>query len=268
MDFRAYLKRINFKGEISPTLKVLQKLQKSHLLKVPFENLDIHYGIPIELNLDKIYDKIVLKKRGGFCYELNGLFYELLSWIGFNVKRISARVYDKEKGYGQEYDHMAMIVNIDGTNYLTDVGFGEFTFAPLKLELEKIQEDERGSFVFDQYDEGYFRVNKIENDEWAPEYIFKNIPRSFQDFSSMCLFHQTSPKSHFTQKKLITLPTIEGRITLTSQQLKKSSIQTIREIKVKDDTEFESALKDYFHLDATSFLKNNKGQIQSRTFSK
>ena len=97
MNLEAYLKRINYSGDLTPSITILKQLQKTHLLNVPFENLDIHYGHPIELDLDKIYHKIVVRKRGGFCYELNGLFQNMLNIIGFDSKIISARVYDNKK---------------------------------------------------------------------------------------------------------------------------------------------------------------------------
>jgi len=144
MDQRKYLARFNYKGKVEPTLEVLKDLQKSHLLRVPFENLDIHFNRKIELDIEWIYQKIVEQGRGGFCYELNGLFYELLKSIGFQVKRISARPYESNKDFGKEYDHLAIIVRIQDLEYLTDVGFGEFVFHPLIVELDEAQQDQRG----------------------------------------------------------------------------------------------------------------------------
>ena len=95
MDKGKYLDRIKYSGGLEPSLDLLKKLQKNHLLNIPFENLDIHFKVAIKLNIDRIYEKIVQNNRGGFCYEINGLFYELLRSIGFKAKRISARVYNK-----------------------------------------------------------------------------------------------------------------------------------------------------------------------------
>ncbi len=147
MNTSDYLKRINYTGPLTPNLEVLNKLQKAHLLAVPFENLDIHYGHVIDLKVDRSFNKVVKSKRGGFCYELNSLFHELLVQLGFQTKRISARVYDEQKGYGKEYDHMALVVTIDGMEYLADVGFGEFTFHSLKMVQGAMQKDERGDHV-------------------------------------------------------------------------------------------------------------------------
>jgi N-hydroxyarylamine O-acetyltransferase len=243
-----YLKRIKYSGNIEPNLNTLKRLQRHHLLNVPFENLDIHYSIPIELSIEKFFNKIINENRGGFCYELNGLFYELLKDLGFDVKMVSARVFDQNKGYGKEYDHLAIIVKINADEYLTDVGFGEFTFEPLKLEMGTIQNDERGDYKISKYENGYLRVSKIENDKKTPEYIFKNKKRKLKEFDEMCNYHQTSPNSHFTSKRLITIPTDDGRITITGNKLKIKEFELTTEIVLENETEFEKELWNKFRI--------------------
>ncbi len=222
MSILNYLNRINYTGEVLPSFAVLKELQRAHLLHVPFENLDIHYGIPIILDINKIYDKIVINKRGGFCYELNSLFCSLLKNIGFDAKLISAKVYNQDKeSYGKEYDHMAVLVNINQNNYLVDVGFGEFCFYPLKITPNDIQSDPRGKYRIEKYNEDYYKVIKIERkSSCTPQYIFTLLERRIEEFEGMCQFHQTSPDSHFTHKKLITGPVENGRITLSDNSLK------------------------------------------------
>jgi len=149
---RKYLERINYRDEIDHSADVLTKLQHSHLLNVPFENLDIHLERRIELS--NSYDKIVNHKRGGFCYELNGTFFQLLKIIGFDVKLISARVPNKDMGFGPEFDHMAIIATIHDAKYLVDVGFGDFTYSPLKIEVNVFQNDSAGVFMIKQHDNG------------------------------------------------------------------------------------------------------------------
>lgn len=248
MDKEKYLDRIKYSGKSKPNLDLLKKLQKQHLLNVPFENLDIHYNIPIELNIDRIYKKIVLNNRGGFCYELNGLFFELLLALNFEAKRISARVYSQEKEYGEEFDHFAIIVKIDGEEYLSDVGFGDFTFEPLKIDIGKIQNDECGTYLIDKYDEKYFRVNKVENGKITPEYIFQKEKKDFNDYQEMCKYHQTSPDSHFTQKRLISLPTTNGRITITGNKLKITESGSTTESEIKNEIEFRQHLRNLFNI--------------------
>ncbi len=218
MDVEQYLKRINCTGTVSPTFECLVKLQQQHLLNVPFENLDIHNNTRIDL--DNLFDKIVVRKRGGFCYELNKLFCDLLKKIGFDVKIISARVYS-EGTYSPEYDHMALLVQLVNERYLVDVGFGEFAFNPISLIIDKEVNDPRGIFRINNVDDVCLVVEKRGDDrKFIPEYLFSEKERQLEEFYGMCDYHQTNPASHFMQKTICSLPTKTGRITLTGNKLK------------------------------------------------
>lgn len=247
MDWRKYLQRIHYAGDITPGVDVLRNLQRNHLLHVPFENLDIHFGRPLSLKTVDLFNKIVLHKRGGFCYELNGLFFELLHALGFGVRRISARVFD-QGNYGREFDHLALIVDLPEARYLCDVGFGEFAREPLKMDLDRMQSDPGGDYLIDRFDEQSFRVSRMDAGIPIPQYIFKDEPRSMIDFESMCLYHQSSPQSHFTRQQLITLMTETGRVTLSGNLLKITSGKDVIEIPLGDQTTFEQMLQEYFGL--------------------
>lgn len=220
MDINKYLDRIGFFTTIKATKETLFLLQQKHLLSIPFENLDIHYGIKIELELQNIFEKVIVNRRGGFCYELNSLFNELLKAIGFNSFLISGRVYVENDTYGQEFDHMAIIVRLENKSYLVDVGFGKFSFEPLEIIIDFFQTDEYGTFVIDKHSEDYYRVNKIENSKKIPEYIFKLKERKVSEFAEMCNYHQSNQESHFTKNKVISLAKPNGRITLTNTTYK------------------------------------------------
>src|SRR6476660_7309603 len=112
MDVQAYLRRINYHGEQAPTAAVLRDLHRAHLLAVPFENLDIHLGRPIVLDQAALFDKIVRRRRGGFCYELNGLFGLMLRQLGFDVTLLAAGVARADGGFGPEFDHLTLLVRI------------------------------------------------------------------------------------------------------------------------------------------------------------
>ncbi len=126
MDVDKYLERINYKGPLLPDLKTLQGLHLAHLQSVPFENLDIRLKRTLRITEEAIWDKIVVNKRGGFCYELNGLFAWLLKQIGFDVTYLNARVFDREGNLGMDFDHLALLVQAPGQpeRWLADVGFG------------------------------------------------------------------------------------------------------------------------------------------------
>ena len=124
VDATAYLKRINYRGPLAPTAETLRRLQVAHLLSVPFENLSIHTGEPIVLDDDALFEKIVVRRRGGFCYELNGLFAALLRALGFHVEMLSAGVVSQAGEFGPEFDHMTLLVSL-AERWLADVGFGD-----------------------------------------------------------------------------------------------------------------------------------------------
>jgi len=247
-DFSKYADRIKYSGPLTPTLEVLTNLQKAHLYAVPFENLDIHYGYPIELNYDDFQRKIVVNNRGGFCYELNGLFYELLASVGFNVKRISARPYSNDRGYGPEFDHMAIITTIKNKDYLVDVGFGVFAQSPIKIEMGGIHMDKEGGFSINKYDDKTLQVGRKQSTNWIPEYLFTLKERSLEEFKDMCRYHQTSPKSHFTQGRICSIPTIQGRTTLTDTKLKINAEGQISEMTIKDEKQFQELLWEHFGM--------------------
>ncbi len=175
MNVEKYLDRIGLNNHlINANFKNLTLLQRQHLLNIPFENLDIHWNNLIELNVSNFYEKIVDRKRGGFCYELNGLFCELLKEIGYKCKIVSARVNDGKGGFGEEYDHLAILAEVGSKEYLVDVGFGDFTAEPLIFELDSEQKDRNGIFSIRNFDDEYFEVVKKNENEWQSEYIFKN----------------------------------------------------------------------------------------------
>jgi len=249
IDLNRYLSRLNLIKSQSDDLDTLTLLQKHHLLNIPFENLDIHSGIPIIMNVDNFYKKIIINNRGGFCYELNGLFNELLKAVGYKTYLVSARVFDTAEKYGDEFDHLAIIVLLNNEKWLTDVGFGEFAFSPLKIDTGIEQKDKRGIFRINQFDEEYYIVQKQIPSGWKNEYLFSMIPRNISEFSEKCYYHQTSPDSHFTQKKLCSIPTPTGRITLTDKSLKITNNESVEEIEIKNDEQFYQLLKEYFDIE-------------------
>src|SRR5918995_2554428 len=111
MDVDAYLERIDYRGPLAPTAETLRRLHVAHLLAVPFENLSIHAGEPVVLDDEALFEKIVARRRGGFCYELNGLFAWLLRALGFRVTMLSARVVNRGV-VGPEYDHLTLQVDL------------------------------------------------------------------------------------------------------------------------------------------------------------
>src|SRR5215469_11813025 len=143
----AYLERIGLSSPVAADGPGLRELHRAHLLTVPFENLSIHLGEPISLDQDDLIAKVVSQRRGGFCYELNGAFALLLEAMGAKVRRVSAKVYGGT-GLGPPFDHLALIVTAaDGSGpWLADVGFGNNSMCPLRLDDRGEQPDPGGTF--------------------------------------------------------------------------------------------------------------------------
>lgn len=250
MNKNEYLHRIGIEeSDIEPNLENLKFLQRQHLLRVPFENLDIHWKRPINLNNKRFYEKIVGEKRGGFCYELNGLFFELLGEIGFQNKMVSAKVSKGNGEFGAEYDHMAILTEIQDNKYLVDIGFGDFTAEPLEFALENEQKDRNGVFSIRKYDDKYFEAVKKDGNNWKSEYIFIVTPRKLKEFAGMCHYQQTSPDSHFTQGKVCSLMTENGRKTLTDRKFIETKKGHKIERKFDSDEEFNRILANEFQIE-------------------
>jgi N-hydroxyarylamine O-acetyltransferase len=249
MNIEKYLQRIVIENaETKRNLETLKFLQKQNLLNIPFENLDIHWQRPIFLDNERFFQKVVERGRGGFCYELNGLFYKFLEELGYKSKIVSARVSNGKGDFGAEYDHLAILTKIEEEEYLVDVGFGDFTAEPLKFELNIEQEDKNGIYRITKYNEEYFEVAKKEVGVWYSEYIFKDKIRDLTEFAEMCNFHQTSPESHFTKGKVCSLMTETGRKTLTDKKFIQTQNGEKTEFDITLDEDFDKILKREFSI--------------------
>ncbi|HYH86647.1 MAG TPA: arylamine N-acetyltransferase, partial [Pyrinomonadaceae bacterium] len=217
MNVESYLERINYQGSLEPTAETLRALQVAHLLAVPFENLSIHAGQPIVLEDDALFGKIVERRRGGFCYEANGLFAALLRALGFDVQMLSAGVADAEGGFGPDFDHMTLMVTLE-RRWLADVGFGDSFLEPLLLDERGEQAQGRRAYRIAQDGAHLILMQRDEGDEWKPQYRFTLQPHVYADYAEMCRYHQTSPQSHFTKARVCSRATVEGRVTLSGMR--------------------------------------------------
>jgi len=254
MDIRAYLKRIYYDGVIYTDLPTLHSLQQHHVFGIPFETLDIHNHIPIILQLDSLYQKVVLDRRGGYCYELNTLFHRLLAISGFKVHMVAGRLLHGH-GYGREFEHMALIVELEGKKWLVDVGYGDFSLRPLAVEPGAIQSDGRTFYqIVDKiYVDGkeYLGVAKWNDSKqtFKIEYIFTLTPRNLHEFAEMNHFHQTSRESHFARSLICSLPTPEGRISIINNKLIRTSNGNKQVKQIVDEDHRDKILEKYFHMD-------------------
>ena len=247
MDVEAYLQRIEYGGPRQPSAACLRGLHRQHLFTVPFENLDIPLRNTISLDLAQLYDKIVMCRRGGFCYELNGLFCELLTAMGFQARMLSARVHRDDSTFGPEFDHMLLKVELD-ESWLADVGFGESFVNPIVFRAGGTDDVNGQRYsVVSSGDE--WQLLRAEEDGWIPQYSFRDVPHRLSDYAGMCLFHQTSPDSHFTKSWTCSKATPEGRITLANMRLIVTRGGNREESLLSTEAEVRGCLRDEFGIE-------------------
>ena len=251
MNVATYLERIGYHGPLEPTAETLRRLHLAHLYSVPFENLSIHWGEPIQLDDEALFEKIVTRRRGGFCYELNGLFAALLRALGFDVAMLSAGVGRATGDYSPDFDHMALRVNLED-RWLADVGFGDSFREPLRLDERGEQMEGDLAYRIEETGDGRLVLSRREEGgPWKPQYRFGLEPHVFADYAEMCHFHQTSPQSHFTQNRICSLATPDGRVTLSGMKLitTRGGEKQEREL---DEKEYAEALREIFGIGAPS----------------
>ena len=249
MDLKEYLLRIGTDKIQKPSLEFLSDLQEKHLYSIPFEDLDIPDRAEIILDLERIYSKIIPTKRGGFCYELNGLFHWLLTQLGFKVDMLSARVYNNQKNeFGPEFDHMALLVHLD-KEYLTDVGFGDSFRQPIEIPSGETK-DVSGHYRINSNNKTY-ELQRFENGEWEPQYSFTTKTQKFSDFNDLCCFQQNDPSSHFRTRMVCTIATQEGRITLGNNSLTITKNGNKSKTEFSSEKEFLRLLKKHFGIELT-----------------
>jgi N-hydroxyarylamine O-acetyltransferase len=248
MNIEKYLARIGIDEIKPPSFDFLTELQNAHLLSIPFEDLDIPERDKIILDLERIYQKIIPTKRGGFCYELNGLFHWLLTQLGFKVDMLSARVFNHErKDLGPEFDHMTLLVHLE-KDYLVDVGFGDSFRMPLEFPNGD-QRDVSGHYKISSIGKDEFDLRRKENYEWCLQYKFSSTPHTIKDFEEMCEYQQSFPESIFRNRMLCTIATQSGRITLSNSSLTITDNGTKTKTEVKEQRQFNQLLKKYFQIE-------------------
>lgn len=251
MNIKEYLARINFSEHVRADSKTLHALQLAHMRSIPFENLDIGLGRRIKLDLPSIWQKIIVDGRGGFCYELNGLFAWLLQKIGFEVTYLNARDYhEKDDCFGIDFDHLTLLVKApnESTRWLTDVGWGDTFFHPLDIDNPNEQIQGLRGYWVKQFKDGYIIWQRNYDGSQERQYFFDLIPHHFPDeYLETCEYHQTSPNSIFTKNRIISRLTENGRISLDNNALILTS-DGKREIKEIPEDKWNDLLKEHFNI--------------------
>jgi N-hydroxyarylamine O-acetyltransferase len=261
IDVDAYFRRVGYEGGRAPTLETLRALHRLHPQAIPFENLDPLLGRPVKLDPTSLERKLVREGRGGYCYEQNLLYREVLQALGFAVTGLAARVlWNVPGGVVMPRTHMLLLVEIDGATHVADVGFGGQTLTgPLRLEPDFEQATPHEPFRLVRSGEQFVMQSKI-REAWVSLYQFDLQEQLPPDYEVSNWYVSTHPQSIFVNSLLAGRATPDRRYALWNNQLAvhhlnggtdKRTLATAAEIREALETEFGLTLPDARELDAT-----------------
>ena len=228
----AYLARVGYEGFLEPAFATLTALHRAHLQTIPYENLDIHLGRPLVLDEAKIFEKLVLERRGGWCFEMNALFARVLCELGFEVTLLGAAVNRVRLGTRADLNHLVLLVTLEQP-YLADVGFGDGFLEPLPLKEGRYRQG-FSKFGLSRSGEVWTFHNHAHGA--APGFEFDLVPRRLEDFAGQCHTLQTSPESGFVQVTVCQRFKGESHLSLrgaTLQTVTRRGVQT-RVVETRD----------------------------------
>jgi N-hydroxyarylamine O-acetyltransferase len=240
-DAGAYLDRIAYSGPTEPTAETLAALHRAHMLAVPFENLDLHLGRRNVLDPEHVFDKVVRRGRGGWCFELNGLFALLLEHLGYTVTRCAAAVVLSDPPT-PDFAHLTLRVDLDEP-WIADVGFGDSFTTPLRLADPGDQLRDGLAYRLERSDG---RIALLQ--EGTPQYDFTLTPRRMPEFQGMCDALQTPP-GHFTDAPICSLLTKDGRVSLAGMRLITTTSAGRAERELADEADRAAVLRETFGVD-------------------
>ncbi len=252
LDALAYLARIGLPAVLpAPTAKTLAAVQKAHLYTVPYENLDILAGKPLSLKTEDLFDKIVTRNRGGYCFELNELFGWLLRQIGYRVTDYFARFLKGEEGIPMRRHHVLRVEGgeLDGA-YIADVGVGTGspTFPPRLAEGgEQMLDGKPYRFVRDGF-LGWV-LEELYHGAWSPVYSFTEEPQLPVDFIAASFYCEKSPDSIFNKDAMISLRVESGRRTLDGDAFRHFRGEEVTVTKAEDEGRRRELLRTWFALE-------------------
>ena len=248
MNTSDYLHRIGFDGPVQPDLPTLTGVLQAHVCTVPFENLDVQLGRPLTTSVENAYAKIVENRRGGWCYEQNGLLGWMLADIGFDVTRVAAAVMRQDRGDIASANHLCLLVGMpgDAEPYLVDAGFGGSLFEPIRLNAgEYLQPPYR--LGLQMLDDGYWRFWE-DNGEGAFSFDFLAETGDESELSGRCEFLQTDPSSGFVQNLVAQRRTPHSHKTLRGRVLTVVGGKAGEPRILQSDEELVEVLADDFDL--------------------
>lgn len=247
-DLHAYLARIGFTGATRPTLATLAELHHAHVCAIPFENLDVLLDRPVHLETEAIQEKLVVARRGGYCYEQNALFLLALQQMGFDARGLAARVVIAQPPSVPPRTHMLLLVQLEEAFWIADVGFGGPTLsAPIRLLADQVQSTPHGDYQLQSLGEEWL-LCKRRHTEWLPLYRFDLVTQYPSDYLMANHFVSTWPHSHFRHHLLAAryLPD-GGQLSLENRRFSRYGTQPERRT-LDDLRALYQLLQDEFRL--------------------
>jgi N-hydroxyarylamine O-acetyltransferase len=248
MRLEDYLRRIGWSGAATPTVETLGELLRAHNHAVPFENLDVQLGNALTTRVEDAYDKIVNRRRGGWCYEQNGLFGWALSELGFDVRRIAASVMRAARGPISHANHLALGVSVPGDDapWLVDAGFGGSLLQPIRLR-EGTYRHAPFTVGLRRLDDGYWQFwESLGDGEFS--FDFEDVPADEQAMSERCRFLQTSPESGFVRNLVCQLRRPNAHVVLRGRVFAVVTSDGRQERLLGSADELVAVLRDEFGL--------------------
>ena len=246
-----YLERIGHDGPVGPDIATVAALMRRQLFTVPFENLDVQAGIGVSLVPEDIAEKILARGRGGYCYEVNGLFAMALQALGVPYRFVAARpmFYPVKR----PKTHMALVVHASGADWLCDLGFGSYGIrAPMSLaDLDRQVPQDMDSFMLSRTDNGEYLLKAWAAGQWQNQYAFDLSPQEWIDFAPANYLNSTHPDAIFVQKRVVVLHGETGRSILVGNALKVVSADSVLETAL-DEAGAVQALRTRFGLSEPS----------------
>lgn len=250
IDLSAYLHRIGLPLEpLPPTAATLQAVHAAHGRSIPFENLDIHLGRPISTELDVIFEKLVRRRRGGYCFEQNALLAAVLTALGFSTRLVLGRVTFGSR-VPRPRGHLAVLVEVAGQPWLADVGFGGYgLIEPLRLAPDAEQAAGGETYRTSAGAAGGWEVLMRTQEGWKSLYWFDEAPCYPIDVAVLNFYHLHCPESTFNQNRVVALAELGCRRLLTNDEFKVIRPEGTHTYRVADEAEYRQVLAAEFGIE-------------------
>ena len=253
-DLNQYFDRIGWCPNGESLYEQLSAVHMRHAQSIPFENLDAYLDHSVSLDPDDIFEKIVVRKRGGYCFEMNAMIYLALDAMGFKIKPYSARVCRVGTGFGG-YTHRVNIVDLDAKRYLIDVGLGGTgMITPVLLEEGLVQRQQLNTYRVVRSEQVDFALQCLNEGAFSDMIGFNDRPARQEDFVIGNYYTGSNPGSFFTANIICIIPTEKGRISLVNNTLTIMENGEPRKIEVPDENRSE-VLKTCFGIEDERVLQ-------------